>query len=55
MGITTMKAKDVVLGILVTLLLVAAFAIVGTCDYEDAQREAALMEEAGMPMGVWRG
>ena len=55
MEITTMKAKDIVLGILATLLLVAVFAFVGTCDYEDAQREAALMEEAGMPMEVWRG
>lgn len=40
--------KDAIVGILVMLVLIALFAIVGTMDYEDEQREIAYWESQGI-------
>lgn len=40
--------KDAIVGILVMLALIALFAIVGTMDYEDEQREIAYWESHGI-------
>ena len=39
---------EAIIGIVLVLMLVAAFAYVGTTDYQDEQREAAYWAERGV-------
>ena len=45
--------KDAIVGILVTLLILAAFAFAGTMDYQDEQAEIAYWESQGITIHRW--
>ena len=40
--------REAIIGMLVTLILIALFSIVGTMDYQDEQREIAYWESQGI-------